>query len=61
MIKRYTVFLIILLLVTVSAGVYFGVYNTEYFAASDGGALIQLATSHVPTREEMHLRRRVFW
>jgi hypothetical protein len=61
MIKRYTLFLIILLLVTVSMGVYFGVYRTEYFAASDGGALIQLATSHVPTREEMNLRRRVFW
>lgn len=61
MIKRYTLFLIILLLVTVTMGVYFGVYRTEYFAASDGGALIQLASSHVPTREEMHLRRRVFW
>ena len=59
-IKRYTLFLIILLLVTISLGLYFGVYKTEYFAASDGGALIQLATSHVPTREELHLRRRMF-
>lgn len=60
-IKPYSLALIGVLLLTVSLGVYFGVYRTEYFAASDGGALIQLATSHVPTREEMHLRRRVFW
>ena len=58
-IKPYPLALIALLLVIVAAGIYFGIYKTEHFAASDGGALIQLATSHVPTQEELY-RRRMF-
>jgi hypothetical protein len=55
--KLYPLSLFVLLLVTISIGIYFGVYKTEYFAASDGGALIQLATSHVPTQEELYRKR----
>ena len=57
--KLYTFSLLILLILTISVGIYFGIYKTEYFAASDGGALIQLATSHVPTQEELY-RKRLF-
>lgn len=58
-IKPYTLVLIALLLLTIIVGIYFGIYNTENFAASDGGALIQLATSHVPTQDEIY-RKRLF-
>lgn len=51
--KLYPLVLFVLLLLTISIGIYFGVYNTEYFASSQGGAFIQLATSHVPTQEEL--------
>ena len=57
--KLYPFTLIVLLILTISIGMYFGVYNTESFAASDGGALIQLATSRVPTQEELY-RKRLF-
>jgi hypothetical protein len=43
---------IALLLVALFAILAFGIY--EAFAASAGGALIQLATSHVPTSEDIH-------
>lgn len=58
-IKSYPLALIAVLFIIVAVGVYFGVYRTEHFAASDGGALIQLATSHVPTQEELY-RKRLF-
>ena len=61
LLKPYPLALIAILLLTISVGIYFGAYGNEYFAASDGGALIQLATSHVPTRQELHLRKRMFW
>jgi len=49
-----TVYLLVLvgvLLLIVAAGCY------EAFAASAGGALIQLTTSHVPTPEDIHNAR----
>jgi hypothetical protein len=53
MAKLHPFVLLALLFFIVAIGVYFGIYKTESFAASDGGALIQLATSHVPTRAEL--------
>jgi hypothetical protein len=53
MAKIHPFTLLALLLFIVAIGLYFGVYKTESFAASDGGALIQLATSHVPTEREL--------
>jgi hypothetical protein len=47
-----TVYLLVLvgmLLLIVALGTY------EAFAASAGGALIQLSTSHVPTPEDIHV------
>jgi len=47
----YLLVLVGVLLLIVAAGCY------EAFAASAGGTLIQLATSHVPTPKEIHTAR----
>jgi hypothetical protein len=47
----YLLVLMAMLLLIVALGSY------EAFAASSGGALIQLATSHVPTPEDIHNAR----
>ena len=47
----YLLVLVAMLLLIVALGTY------EAFAASAGGALIQLSTSHVPTPEDIHNAR----
>ena len=47
----YLLVLVAVLLLIVAVGSY------EAFAASSGGALIQLSTSHVPTPEDIHNAR----
>ena len=47
----YLLLLVAMLLLIVALGTY------EAFAASAGGALIQLSTSHVPTPEDIHNAR----
>jgi hypothetical protein len=47
----YLIGLVLLLIVVLAFKTY------EAFNASSGGALIQLATSHVPTSEEIHEAR----
>ena len=47
----YLLLLVGMLLLIVALGTY------EAFAASSGGALIQLATSHVPTPDDIHTAR----
>lgn len=47
----YLLVLVAVLVLIVAVGSY------EAFAASSGGALIQLATSHVPTPEDIHNAR----
>lgn len=54
-VKTYSLVLVALLLLTVSIGVYFGIYKTEHFAASDGGALIQLASSRAPSCKDCNI------
>jgi hypothetical protein len=47
--KRYGIFFILLALILVSALF----YNKEGFFGTSPGTLVQLATSHVPTEEDI--------